>query len=95
MRFTNAHISKFSALVIALLALTVFVARPSATASAAGGPPPSFVACPSPPCACFPSCDETDGRMLSLREADFPLSSGKIEIGLESSFGSQRIDRSI
>ncbi len=94
MKFKKATSVKFSALVIALLAMTVFVTRPSFTASATSAAPAATVAAgpmqfvPCPACQCFPTCDELDSRMLSL--AGPGLSSfvgGELNVGFSSTSG--------
>src|SRR5688572_20575591 len=82
MRFTNAKVV-FCALVVALLAITVFLTRPASTASAKALAAAAIVPCPT--CKCFPTCAENDGRMLSLSGGGLAtFIGGTIEVGFSS-----------
>jgi hypothetical protein len=87
MRFTNL---KFC-LVVALLAMTVFVTRPASTASAKASAAAASIlasplpAVPCPTCECFPTCNVTDSRMLSLAAGGLStFVGGTIEVGFSS-----------
>ena len=83
MRFTNQHLFKLSAIVVALLAVTFFVGKPTSTASAKSAEEPMFacVDCTT----CFPSCATNDARMMSLSGGGLAsFVGGTLEVGFTS-----------
>ena len=80
MKLTKAHLFKLSAIVVSLLAITLFVGKPASTAGTKSAAEPMFacVDCNT----CFPSCATNDSRMMSLSGGGLAsFVGGTLEVG--------------